>query len=50
MWLSLAAARSGRARRRYAAARDDVAEPRMTAAQIAEAQRRAREWTPMPEG
>ena len=49
MWLSLAAApSSGADRERLVKARDAVAE-RMTANQIAEAQRRAREWTPTPE-
>ena len=49
MWLNLAVARSaGEARERYVAARDGLA-ARMTLDQLAEAQRRAREWTPMPE-
>ena len=49
MWLKLAAAQSfGVYREPYVKARDAVAE-HMTAEQIAEAQRRAREWTPTPE-
>ena len=45
MWFDLSAALSGEARSRSAQARDEVA-GRMTADQVAEAQRRAREWTP----
>ena len=46
MWLSLAASRAGGDDlKKYAAARDAVA-TLMTAEQIAEAQRRAREWKP----
>ena len=49
MWFSLAAAQfSGQNRDGMVEARDAVA-ARMTAAQIAKAQRRAREWTPTPE-
>ena len=49
MWLTLAVARSaGEARERYVAARDGLA-ARMTPDQLADAQRRAREWTPTPE-
>ena len=49
MWFNLAAAQSSDENRdRRVEARNDVAE-RMTAKQIAEAQRRAREWTPTPE-
>ncbi len=49
MWFNLAAAQSfGVYREPYVKARDAVAE-HMTAEQIAEAQRRAREWTPTPE-
>jgi len=49
MWFNLAAAQSAGAERdRYLKARNDVA-ARMTAEQIAEAQRRAREWPPTPE-
>ena len=49
MWFTLAAARSSDGNRdTYVKARDAVAE-RMTAEQVAEAQRRAREWTPTPE-
>jgi hypothetical protein len=48
MWLNLAAAQStGEGRDQMVEGRDAVAE-RMTAEQIAEAQRRAREWTPTP--
>ena len=48
MWFSLAAAQASREDREdYVEARDAVA-ARMTADQIAEAQRRAREWTPTP--
>ena len=46
MWLNLAASRaSGDDQRRYADARESVAK-KMTAQQIVEAQRRAREWKP----
>ena len=46
MWYNIAASRaSGAGQKRYAAARDGVAE-KMTAQQIAEARRRAREWKP----
>ena len=46
MWYNIAASRaSGAGQKRYAAARDVVAE-KMTAQQIAEARRRAREWKP----
>ncbi len=49
MWLSLAVAQSsGEDRDRYVKARDAVAE-RMTAEQIVEAQRLAREWKPRTE-
>ena len=49
MWLNLAAVQSsGGDRERSVNARDDVAE-RMTADQVAEARRRAQEWTPTPE-
>ena len=49
LWLNLAAAQSsGEDRDRRVKARDDLAE-RMTAEQLAEARRRAREWTPTPE-
>ena len=49
MWYNLAAAQSsGEDRDRTVNGRDYVAE-RMTAEQIAEAQRRAREWQPTPE-
>ena len=45
MWLNLAAAQTAELfRLAYVAGRDDVAE-RMTPEQLAEAQRRAREWT-----
>lgn len=48
MWLNLAASRAGGDdQTRYARDREDVAE-KMTAAQIAEAQRLAREWKPTP--
>ena len=51
MWYNLAASRfpAGEARDRFAKARDDLA-ARMTPAQIAEAQRLAREWKPKKEG
>jgi TPR repeat protein len=46
MWLNLAAWRaSGEDQKKYADVRDSVAK-KMTAQQIAEAQRRAREWKP----
>ena len=45
IWLNLAAQSSGETRERYVKARDAVA-ARMTFEQIADAQRRAREWTP----
>ena len=49
IWYNLAAAQSsGEDRDRSVRGRDDVA-GRMTPDQIAEAQRRAREWTPTPE-
>ena len=49
MWFNLAAAQSSAEDRdRRVKARNDVAK-RMTAEQIAEAQRRAREWQPTPE-
>ncbi len=49
MWFNLDAAQvSGEDREGYEKARDAVAE-HMTADQIAESQRRAREWTPTPE-
>ena len=49
MWTNLAALQlSGEHRDWAVRVRDDVA-GRMTAEQIAEAQRRAREWTPTPE-
>ena len=49
MWLNLAAAQSsGEDRDLYMKRRAEVAEL-MTPEQIAEAQRRAREWTPTPE-
>ncbi len=48
MWLNLATAQSsGEDRDRYMKTRDTLAEE-MTPEQIAEAQRRAREWTPTP--
>ena len=49
MWLSLGVAQlsADDDRDRYATARDAVA-VRMSADQIAEAQRRARKWTPAP--
>ena len=47
MWLNLATAQaSGEERDAYVKERDDVA-ARMMPEQIAEAQRRAREWTPI---
>ena len=49
MWYNLSAAQSsGETHDLAVKARDGVAVP-MTADQIAEAQRRAREWTPTPE-
>ena len=49
MWTNLAAAQSsGVERDIYVRGRDGIA-AQMTADQIAEAQRRAREWTPTPE-
>ena len=49
MWFNLAAAQSSDFfRYRSGEARDSVA-ARMTAEEVAEAQRRAREWTPTPE-
>jgi len=49
MWFNLAAAQSsGEERDQFVKNRDLVA-AEMTAEQIAEAQRRAREWTPTPE-
>ena len=49
MWLNLAAAKSSSENReKRVESRDEVAE-RMTPEQVAEAQRRAREWTPTPE-
>ena len=49
MWYNLAAAQqTGEDRDRTVVLRDDVAK-RMTAEQMADAQRRAREWTPTPE-
>jgi len=48
MWFALAAAQSGEIRANAVKFRDVVAE-RMTSEQIAEAQRRAREWKPTPE-
>ena len=49
MWLNLAAAQSsGEDREKYVEVRDLTAKL-MTADQIAEAQRRAREWTPTPD-
>ncbi len=49
MWFNLAASESsGEDRDASVEARDNLAE-RMTFEQIAEAQRRAREWTPTPE-
>ena len=48
-WLTLAVAGSaGEARERYVGARDAL-EARMTLDEIADAHRRAREWTPTPE-
>ena len=44
-WINLAASRTGEEREKRVKARDLVAR-RMTAAQIAEAQRLAREWKP----
>ena len=49
MWLSLAAAQSSGENRDLAVKNRDRVAERMTAEQIAEAQRRAREWTPTPE-
>jgi TPR repeat protein len=44
-WMNLAAARtSGADQKRFADARDEIA-AKMTPAQVAEAQKRAREWT-----
>ena len=49
MWLNLATAQSsGEDREKYVEVRDLTAKL-MTANQVAEAQRRAREWTPTPE-
>ena len=49
MWFNLAAAQqAGEERDGTVVLRDAVAD-RMTAEQVAEAQRRAREWTPLPE-
>ena len=48
MWFNLAAAQSGDNRDLAVGVRDDLA-AQMTPDQIAEAQRRAREWTPTPE-
>ncbi len=49
LWFNLAAAQSsGEDRERNVNNRDDLA-ARMTPEQIADAQRRAREWTPTPE-
>jgi hypothetical protein len=46
MWLNLAASRaSGENQKKYAEARESIAK-KMTSQQIAEAQRRAREWKP----
>jgi TPR repeat protein len=46
MWINLAAAHAnGDSQKKYAGARDEVA-AKMDAAQIAEAQRLAREWKP----
>jgi hypothetical protein len=45
MWLDLAASRGSDKQKIYALGRDHVAE-KMTPRQIAEAQRRAREWKP----
>ena len=46
LWLNLAASRaSGDEQKKYADARELVAK-KMTAQQVAEAQRRAREWKP----
>ena len=45
MWFNLAAASGGDDRERYAKNRDEIAK-KMTAEQIAEAQRLAREWKP----
>ena len=49
MWANLAASQlSGEARDLAVGVRDDLA-AQMTAEQVTEAQRRAREWTPTPE-
>ena len=48
MWLNLAAAQDKSQYHFAAKARDELA-AKMTPAQIAEAQRLAREWTPRPE-
>ena len=49
MWYNLAAAQQTGEDRDLAVKNRDVVAGRMTAEQLAEAQRRAREWTPMPE-
>ena len=49
MWLDLAAAQATGAARANALQRQDVVARRLTADQIAEADRRARAWTPVPE-
>ena len=48
MWYNLAAAQLSGEDRDLAVKNRDVVAGRMTADQIAEAQRRAREWTPTP--
>ena len=49
MWLNLATAQSPPEMRDKYAIQKDRTEDRMTAEQIADAQHRAREWTPTPE-
>jgi len=49
MWFNLAAARLTGEERAQAVELRDQASARMTPDQLAEAQRRAREWTPTPE-
>ena len=49
MWLSLAAAQATGATRASALQGQDVVAQQLTADQIAEAERRAQAWTPVPE-
>ncbi len=49
IWYNLAGAQSSGENRDLAVKNRDVVAERMTADQVAEAQRRAREWTPTPE-